>query len=111
MYTNLKVWEGSMELVERVYELTRAFPMEERYGLSLQLKRSALSIPSNIAEGKGRNSDKEFEQFLYIARGSLFELRTQLELARRLGFVENDKNLKTKIVEVQSMLNTLINRL
>jgi len=111
MYANLKVWEASMNLAEAVYTLTKIFPDDEKFGLVSQVKRSAVSIPSNIAEGKGRSSDKEFKQFLYIARGSLFELRTQLELARRLGFVENNIKIKNQIVEVQSMLNTLINRL
>ena len=111
MYTNLKLWEASMNLAETVYRLTMDFPEEERFGLVAQLKRAAVSIPSNIAEGKGRNSDKEFKQFLYIARGSLFELRTQLELARRLGFVDSNQKIKNQIVEVQSMLNTLLNKL
>jgi len=111
MYTNLKVWEASMSLAEEIYSLTVDFPADEKFGLVSQLKRSAISVPSNIAEGKGRNSDKEFKQFLYIARGSLFELRTQLELARRLGFVDNNKKIKNRIVEVQRMLNTLLNRL
>ncbi len=100
-----------MELVESVYRLTQTFPKSEIYDLVSQINRSAVSIPSNIAEGKGRNSDKEFKQFLYIARGSLFELRTQLELARRLGYINSDKDLKEKIVEIQSMLHTLINKL
>jgi len=111
MFTKLKVWQESMDLVELIYQLTKQFPKEEIYNLVSQINRSAVSIPSNIAEGKGRNSDKEFKQFLYIARGSLFELRTQLELARRLGYINSDKNLKEKIVGVQSMLNTLINKL
>jgi len=111
MYTNLKLWEASMNLAETVYRLTMDFPEEERFGLVAQLKRAAVSIPSNIAEGKGRSSDKEFKQFLYIARGSLFELRTQLELARRLGFVDSNQKIKNQIVEVQSMLNTLLNKL
>jgi four helix bundle protein len=111
MYTNLKVWEASMSLAQEIYSLTVDFPADEKFGLVSQLKRSAISVPSNIAEGKGRNSDKEFKQFLYIARGSLFELRTQLELARRLGFVDNNKKIKNRIVEVQRMLNTLLNRL
>jgi four helix bundle protein len=100
-----------MDLVVSVYGLTSTFPKNEVYNLVSQINRSAVSIPSNIAEGKGRNSDKEFKQFLYIARGSLFELRTQLELARRLGYINSDKDLKEKIVEVQSMLHTLINKL
>ncbi len=111
MFSKLKVWQTSMELVELIYRLTKTFPKSETYNLVSQINRSAISIPSNIAEGKGRKSDKKFKQFLYIARGSLFELRTQLELARRVGFIKSDKNIKEKIVEVQSMLNSLINRL
>ncbi len=100
-----------MELAELVYELTKSFPSNESYNLVSQIQRSAVSVPSNIAEGKGRGSDKEFRQFLYIARGSLFELRTQLELARRLKYIDSDKKVIEKIVEVQSMLNTLIQKL
>jgi len=111
MFENLAVWQKSMELVELVYALTSTFPKYEKFGLISQINRSAISIPSNIAEGKGRGSDKEFKQFLYISRGSLFELRTQLEIARRLKYIKGDKKLKDKIVEVESMLNTLINKL
>ena len=111
MFSKLKVWQLSMDLVEDVYRLTSTFPDVERFALTSQINRSAISIPSNIAEGKGRNGDKEFKQFLYIARGSLFELRTQLILAQRLGYINENINLKNKIVEVQSMLNTLINKL
>ena len=94
-----------------VYELTKSLPANEAFNLVSQIQRSAVSVPSNIAEGKGRGSDKEFRQFLYIARGSLFELRTQLELARRLKYIESNKKVIDKIVEVQSMLNTLIQKL
>ena len=100
-----------MELVELVYKLTQTFPDVEKFNLVTQINRSAVSIPSNIAEGKGRNSDKEFKQFLYIARGSLCELRTQLELARRLKYIKSDREIKDKIIEVESMLNTLIKKL
>ena len=100
-----------MELVEDVYRVTSTFPDIEKFALTSQIRRSAISIPSNIAEEKGRNSDREFKQFLYIARGSLFELRTQLILAQRLGYLGKDENLKMKIAEVQSMLNGLINKL
>jgi len=100
-----------MELVELVYKLTQTFPDVEKFNLVTQINRSAVSIPSNIAEGKGRNSDKEFKQFLYIARGSLCELRTQLELARRLKYIKSDRQVKDKIIEVESMLNTLIKKL
>jgi len=111
MFENLKVWQRGMELVEEVYKLTSTFPKHEVFGLTSQINRSAVSIPSNIAEGKGRGSDKEFRQFLYISRGSLFELRTQLEIARRLNYIKSNKKLKDKIVEIESMINTLINKL
>jgi len=111
MYENLKVWQESMELVEIIYKLTSTFPNDEVFNLTSQIKRSVVSIPSNIAEGKGRNSDKEFKQFLFIARGSLFELRTQLEIARRLDYIKSDKNLKQKIIAIESMLNSFINKL
>ncbi len=100
-----------MELAKLVYVLTKSFPANEAFNLVSQIRRSAVSVPSNIAEGKGRGSDKEFRQFLYIARGSLFELRTQLELARRLKYIDSNKQIIEKIVEVQSMLNTLIQKL
>jgi len=111
MFKNLKVWHASMELVELVYVITKSLPNSEAFNLISQINRSAVSIPSNIAEGKGRGSDKEFKQFLYVARGSLFELRTQLELVRRLGFINSNKEIIEKIVEVQSMLNSLIQKL
>jgi four helix bundle protein len=111
MYENLKVWQESMELVEIIYKLTSTFPNDEVFNLTSQIKRSVVSIPSNIAERKGRNSDKEFKQFLFIARGSLFELRTQLEIARRLNYIKSDKNLKQKIIAIESMLNSFINKL
>jgi len=111
MFEKLTVWQKSMELVELVYTLTSTFPKQEKFSLISQINRSAVSIPSNIAEGKGRGSDREFKQFLYISRGSLFELRTQLEIARRLKYIKSNKKLKDKIVEVESMLNTLINKL
>ena len=111
MYEKLKIWQEAMELAEIVYELIKQFPDYEKFDLASQIRRSAISIPSNIAEGKGRNSDKEFKQYLYIARGSLFELRTQLELARRLKYIKNTTEIKNKIIALESMINTLINKL
>jgi four helix bundle protein len=84
-FRDLQVWQRSMQLTVAVYELTREFPREELYGLTSQVRRSAVSIPSNIAEGHGRLSQGEFKQFLGIARGSTYELQTQLELAKLLG--------------------------
>ena len=111
MYENLKIWQEAMDLAEIVYGLIKQFPDYKKFDLASQIRRSVISIPSNIAEGKGRNSDKEFKQFLYIARGSLFELRTQLELARRLNYIKNTKEIKEKIIALESMINTLINKL
>ncbi len=86
-YQDLVVWQVSMELVSCVYETTQHFPGHELYGLTNQIRRSAVSVPSNIAEGQGRLSRKEFRQFLGQARGSLLELETQLLIAKNLGYV------------------------
>jgi len=89
-FRDLLVWQRAMQLTEVMYRLTREFPRSELYGLTSQIRRSAVSIPSNIAEGQGRGSEKELRQFLCIARGSTCELQTQLEIARRLGFGKLD---------------------
>jgi len=88
-YRDLKVWQNSMTLVEGCYRLTQSFPKEEVYGLSSQLRRAAVSIPSNIAEGYGRGSRPTYLHFLKIAQGSLKELETHLLLSHRLGFVSS----------------------
>jgi four helix bundle protein len=84
-YEDLRVWQKAMELVEETYRLSAAFPKNEEFGLKSQMRRAAISIPSNIAEGQGRHYPKVFREFLYVALGSLYELRTQLELTERLG--------------------------
>jgi four helix bundle protein len=89
-HEQLEAWKFAMQLAKVVYELTADFPAEERYGLSQQMRRSAVSIPSNTAEGAGRNSPKEFLNFIGISRGSLAELETQLQLAVMLGFAATD---------------------
>lgn len=89
-HEQLEAWKFAMQLVKAVYELTADFPADERYGLSQQMRRAAVSIPSNIAEGAGRNSPKEFLNFIGISRGSLAELETQLQLAVMLGFAVPD---------------------
>ena len=86
-YKDLIAWQKGLELAEMVYKVTEKFPKEEIYGLISQMRRSAVSIPSNVAEGQLRNSMKEFKQFISIALGSSGELDTQLELARRLGYI------------------------
>jgi len=89
-FTDLEVWKESRALVKMVYEVVRNFPKEEVYGLQSQIKRSVISIPSNIAEGCGRNTIKDSLQFLFIARGSAFELETQLYLSLDLNFINEE---------------------
>jgi len=90
-FRDLQVWQKSMKLTVAVYRLTQHFPREEMFGLTSQLRRCAVSIPSNIAEGHGRINPREFRHFLLIARGSNSELQTQLELASELGFTDPEK--------------------
>jgi len=89
-HEQLEAWRTAMQLVKSIYQLTAAFPVEERYGLAQQMRRAAVSIPSNIAEGAGRNGAKEFLNFIGIARGSLAELETQLQLSVMLDFTAPD---------------------
>lgn len=112
-YRDLTVWQRAMQLTTQVYRLTQAFPKEEQFGLTNQLRRSAVSVPSNIAEGQGRSSTKDFCQFLSIARGSNNELRTQLEIARNLGFGEPKLIDESEILteEISKMLFSLIDSL
>ncbi len=113
-YRDLEVWSLSMDLVEDVYRETGKFPDEERFGLSSQMRRAAVSIPSNIAEGSGRKNAKEFIQFLYIAKGSLAELETQIEIAHRLNYMrdinkylENTKRIRMMIIGLVSSLDSI----
>ncbi|MEA2032271.1 MAG: four helix bundle protein [Euryarchaeota archaeon] len=89
-FKELKVWQKGIELVAMVYKITASFPGEEKYGLSAQMRRAAVSIPSNIAEGHLRKTAKDFRQFLSIARGSCAELETQIIIAHKLGFIHED---------------------
>ncbi len=109
-YQDLKVWGKSMELVEIVYQLTMDLPHEEIYGLTSQMRRCAVSIPSNIAEGSQRGSNKDFSYFLRVARGSSAELQTQLLIADRLGYIKNDlvfTKSRNLLTEVRKMLSGL----
>jgi four helix bundle protein len=108
-FRDLLVWQHSMRLVETVYTMTRQFPQEERFGLARQMRRAAVSIPSNIAEGRGRNSEKSFAHFLNQAQGSLYELETQMELARNLSMIppQQAEELLEKAAEIGRMLNGL----
>jgi four helix bundle protein len=90
-YKDLDAWKLGMNLAKKIYEITEKFPDSEIYGLSSQMRRASVSIPSNIAEGSGRNHKKEFVQFLYLARGSLLELETQIELSKMMKFLDNDQ--------------------
>lgn len=105
---DLDVWKLSIELVEDIYKATIHFPKEEIYGLTSQVRRAAVSVPSNIAEGAARQTNKEFIQFLYIALGSLSEVETQVFIALKLGFIQNIDKINEKIVHIKKMLLGLI---
>lgn len=110
-HKNLLVWQKSIEFVSEVYIITKHFPKEEIYGLTSQLRRCAVSIPSNIAEGAARQSNKEYIQFLYISLGSLMEIETQLIIAKNINFISESifDELQLKIDEIGKLLNGLIN--
>jgi four helix bundle protein len=112
-YRDLIVWQKAMDLVEAIYRVTRGFPKEEQYGLTSQMRRAAVSIPSNIAEGQGQGSDKNFGRFLSIAQGSLTELETQLLIAERLNYVDTQSLQPTlsQCDEIGKMLTGLQKRL
>jgi four helix bundle protein len=109
-FRDLKVWQTGKRLVLDVYTLTKSFPDDERYGLIAQMRRAAVSIPSNIAEGFNRIHNKEYRQFLYVALGSCAELETQIEIAAELGFISNvDEERIVDIIDHESrMLRKLI---
>jgi len=109
-YRDLVVWQRAMDLVEDVYRYTRAFPREEMFGITSQMRRCAISVPSNIAEGKGRYSRRELTQFLFHARGSLLELQTQISIAERLRYLDKSSaaHLLNRSAQVGRMLNGLI---
>ncbi len=110
---NLNVWQKSMKIVGEPVNLIRTLPIEERFGLCDQMRRCSISIPSNIAEGQRRNSNKEFIHFLYIAKGSVAELQTQLWLCHDLGYSREEivNYLVNKLTEIDRMLSGLISRL
>ena len=111
MYKDLVVWQKAMELVKAVYALSKAFPPDERYALTDQLRRAVVSIPSNIAEGNGRASNADYGHFLAIARGSLYETMTQLQIAVDLGYIgEFPKELGELAVEVGRMLTSMLKK-
>jgi len=111
MHNKLKIWKEAMSLTKEIYIDTSKFPDSEKYSLANQIRRSAVSIPSNIAEGAGRYSDKEFLHFLYISRGSLAELETQLILSSDLGYIKDIKKYLLKMEEIRKMISGMIKHL
>jgi four helix bundle protein len=112
-YRDLIVWQKSMDLVVILYEVANVFPKEELYNLTSQIKRSAVSVPSNIAEGYGRNSSGDYVRFLQISSGSLFEFQTQLEISFRLSYLSRGKydKLNALSIEIEKMLSSLISKI
>lgn len=106
------VWQRAMDLVVQIYRSTKSFPREEMFGLTSQMRRASISVPSNISEGKGRYSSKELVQFLFNARGSLLELQTQITLAERSGYLGGAEGaeLEERAAEVGRLLNGMIAR-
>jgi four helix bundle protein len=109
-YEELVVWQKAMELVRLVYQATRRFPLDERFALTDQLRRAVVSIPSNIAEGNGRGSNKDYAHFLSIARGSLYETMTQLRIAKDLGYLDDYSQFEDIAAEVGRMLGAMLKK-
>ncbi len=109
-HKDLDVWRGSIELARIIYEITRQYPKGEQFGLTSQMRRSVVSIASNIAEGAARNGNKEFKQFLYIALGSASELDTQIEISKITNMYDEDKlnSIQMNMVVVMKQINGLI---
>ena len=112
-YRDLNVWQKSIDLVEEIYKLSQEFPREELYGLTSQLRRSAVSVPSNIAEGQERRKSGDYKRFLHIALGSLAEAHTQLIIANRLNYLQKEELVKLEdhIGQIQRMTHSLIKNL
>ena len=110
-YRDLVAWQKAIAFVTTIYRITAGFPRDELYGLISQLRRAAVSVPSNIAEGQGRLTEGEFRQFLGHARGSLFEVETQLEIAREIGYLSDQQltNARKQLSEVAKLVNGLLN--
>jgi four helix bundle protein len=106
-YQELKIWQEGRKLVKSIYLMTATFPKEEIYGLTSQIRRAAISIPSNIAEGTGRNSDKEFQRFLDYAMSSLFELETQIILSHDLNYITLEE-FEIVHLEVKSLIRMIV---
>ncbi|RMF44252.1 MAG: four helix bundle protein [Deltaproteobacteria bacterium] len=110
-HKDLLVWQKSVDFVTAIYSATKSWPIEEQYGLTSQVRRAAVSVPCNIAEGAGRGGRKEYTRFLDIALGSLAEVETQLVIAARLGYVKDCSGLNESLQEIRRMLVGLKNSL
>ena len=112
-FRKLRIWNESIELATEIYTVTKQYPKSEIYGITSQIRRSVVSIGSNIAEGAGRQSQKEFVQFLNIAKGSCYELETQLLISKNIKFItEKDfQKLESKLVKIEKMIYALIKKL
>ncbi len=112
-YKNLHIWQEGINLARKIYEVTGRFPANEKYGIVSQMTRAAVSIPSNIAEGAGRNSNKDFANFLSIAIGSIFELHTQIAICEQIGYIneETTKQLEQQIYTLQQQITTYKRRI
>ena len=110
-YQDLKVWQKAIELTSEIYRLVKLLPIEEQYALSDQMRRAVVSVPSNIAEGRGRGTNKEFVRFLLMSRGSLWELSTQLVICEKLHYLNQDQlsDARQLILEISKMINALAN--
>ena len=110
-YKELIVWQTSIDMVVEVYRVTENFPRQEMFGLTSQMRRSAVSIPSNIAEGRGRGTRKDFSNFLKVSLGSSNELETQIEIAKRLNYLKKCDYLENLLVEIMKITNTMVVKL
>ena len=112
-YRDLLIWQKSFFLVIEIYKITSSFPKEELYGLTSQIRRTSVSIPSNIAEGFGRNSTGDYKRFLQISLGSLYELQTQVEICSRLNYLSNEHytDIQQKAFELEKMINSMISKI
>ena len=109
-YRKLIVWQKAMQFSKMVYQLIEQFPATEKYALSDQVRRAVVSVPSNIAEGCGRASNRDYSHFLAIARGSLYETMTQLELAQSIGYIDTIEEVESMASEISRMLTSLMKK-
>lgn len=112
-YKNLHIWQEGINLARKIYEVTANFPANEKYGIVSQITRAAVSIPSNIAEGAGRNSNKDFANFLSIAIGSIFELHTQITICEQIGYIDQEtaKQIDQQIYTLQQQITAYKQRI